>query len=150
MVLTLRGDRIAGLTGFADTSVFANFGLPKTLKEQTMAYDEKLAARVRALIGDRDDVIEKRMFGGLTFMIAGHMCCGVNGNELIVRLSRDDAEAALARPHARPMDFTGRPMRDFVTVRPEGLTGQGLRRWVEAAIAAVESRPPREAKVDPR
>lgn len=115
-----------------------------------MAYDEKLAARVRALISDRDDVAEKRMFGGLTFMVAGHMCCGVNGDELIVRLSRDDAEAALARPHARPMDFTGRPMRDFVSVRAEGLKGRALRGWVKAATAAADSRPPREAKVGSR
>ena len=115
-----------------------------------MAYDEKLAARIRALLGDRDDVVEKRMFGGLTFMIAGHMCCGVNGDELIVRLSRADAEAALVRPHARPMDFTGRPMRDFVTVRPDGLKGRQLRWWVEAAIAAAESRPPRAAEVGSR
>jgi hypothetical protein len=112
-----------------------------------MAYDGKLAARVRALMSDRDDVIEKRMFGGLMLMVAGHVCCGARGDELILRLSRDDAEAALARPHARPMDFTGRPMRDFVSVRPEGLKGRALRGWVEAAIAAAESRPPREAKV---
>jgi TfoX/Sxy family transcriptional regulator of competence genes len=115
-----------------------------------MAYDEKLAARVRGLMPDRDDVAEKHMFGGLTFMVAGHMCCGVQGDELIVRLSPDDTEAALARPHARPMDFTGRPMRDFVSVRPEGLKGRALRGWVEAAMAAAESRPPREAKVSPR
>jgi TfoX/Sxy family transcriptional regulator of competence genes len=108
-----------------------------------VAYDEDLAARVRALLSERNDVIEKRMFGGLTFMVAGHMCCGVNRDELIVRLSREDAEAAKARPHARPMDFTGRPMRDFVSVSPEGLKGRALRGWVEAAIAGAEARPPR-------
>ena len=112
-----------------------------------MAYDEKLAARVRALMSGRDDVVEKRMFGGLTFMVAGHMCCGVNGEELIVRLSRDAAQAALARAHARPMDFTGRPMRDFVSVGPEGLKGRALRSWVEAATPAAESRPPRQTGV---
>jgi TfoX/Sxy family transcriptional regulator of competence genes len=115
-----------------------------------MTYDEKLAARVRAQMPVRDDVIEKRMFGGLTFMVAGHMCCGVNQDELIVRLSRDDAQAALARPHARPMEFTGRPMRDFVSVRPDGLRGRALRWWVEAAIAAAEARPPREARAPSR
>jgi TfoX/Sxy family transcriptional regulator of competence genes len=101
-------------------------------------------------MSDREDVVEKRMFGGLTSMVAGHMCCGVNQDELIVRLSRDDAQAALARPHARPMDFTGRAMRDFVSVRPEGLKGRALRGWVEAAIAAAESRPSRETRTGSR
>jgi hypothetical protein len=105
-----------------------------------MAYDEKLAARVRALMHDRDDVIERRMFGGLTFMVAGHMCCGVQGAELIVRLTPDRVEAALERPHARPMDFTGRPMRDFVTVSPQGLVGRALVPWVGMAVVAAEAR----------
>jgi TfoX/Sxy family transcriptional regulator of competence genes len=81
-----------------------------------VAYDERLAARVRALLAGRSDVTERRMFGGPTFMVGGHMCCGVDGDELIVRLDSGREEEALARPHARPMDFTGRPMRGFVTV----------------------------------
>ena len=86
-----------------------------------MAYDERLAARVRALLGNRTDVTGRRMFGGLTFMIGGNMCCGVNRNELIVRLDPDREHKALAEPHARPMDFTGRPMRGFITVHRDGL-----------------------------
>jgi hypothetical protein len=108
-----------------------------------MAYDEKLALRLRTLLSGRDDVTEREMFGGLTFMVAGHMCCGVNRDELIVRLRPDDAEAALGRPGARPMDLTGRPMRGFVTVGPEGLKGLALGRWVGAAVGAAESRPPK-------
>jgi TfoX/Sxy family transcriptional regulator of competence genes len=108
-----------------------------------VAYDEKLAARVRALLGNRTDVTERKMFGGLTFMVAGQMCCGVNADELIVRLDPDREDDALARPHARPMDFTGRPMRGFVTVRPEGLRGAQLKRWVREAVARAESLPPR-------
>jgi hypothetical protein len=99
-----------------------------------MPYDDKLAARVRRLLSDRDDVAERSMFGGLTFMVGGRMCCGVNRDELIVRLAPHDESAALARPHARPMDFTGRPMRGFVTVGPEGLKGPALRRWVSLAV----------------
>jgi TfoX/Sxy family transcriptional regulator of competence genes len=91
-----------------------------------VAYDEKLAARVRTLLADRTNVTERKMFGGLTFMVAGHMCCGVNGDELIVRLDPDHEDDAFARPHARPMDFTGRPMRGFVTVKREGLSGAQL------------------------
>jgi TfoX/Sxy family transcriptional regulator of competence genes len=63
-----------------------------------VAYDEKLAARVRTLLTDRTDVSERKMFGGLTFMVAGHMCCGVNGDELIIRLDPDHEDAALAGP----------------------------------------------------
>jgi TfoX/Sxy family transcriptional regulator of competence genes len=68
-----------------------------------MAYDEDLAARVRALLAGRVEVSERQMFGGLTFMIEGNMCCGVNGDELIVRLDPDREDEALARPH-RPTD----------------------------------------------
>jgi len=115
-----------------------------------MPYDERLAARVRRLLSDRNDVGERAMFGGLTFMAAGHMCCGVNKDELIVRLDPDDVHAALARPHARPMDFTGRPMRGFVTVGPEGLNGRALGRWVAIALAHAESRPPKREQAGSR
>lgn len=101
-----------------------------------MAYDEKLAARIRSVLADRLDVCEQPMFGGLTFMVAGRMCCGVAGDELIVRL---DPERALARPHARRTDFTGRPMRGFVTVNPDGLRGRALRRWVDEAVTHADS-----------
>src|ERR671937_3189961 len=104
-----------------------------------MAYDEQLASRVRALLADRADVREQKMFGGLTFLIRGNMCCGVNGDELIVRLDPDREDEALARPHARPMDLTGRRMRGFITVRPDGLTGKRLERWVREAVARAES-----------
>jgi TfoX/Sxy family transcriptional regulator of competence genes len=106
-----------------------------------MAYDEKLAARVRALLADRTDVSERKMFGGLTFMVSGYVCCGVNGDELIVRLDPDSEDDALAKSHARPMDFTGRPMRGFVTVGPQGL--KSLKRWVREAVARAESLPPK-------
>jgi TfoX/Sxy family transcriptional regulator of competence genes len=108
-----------------------------------MAYDEALAARVRTLLASRTDVSERKMFGGLTFLVGGNMCCGVNGDELIVRLDPEREDEALARPHARPMDFTGRPMRGFVTVRPEGLDGDRLKEWVEDAVARAASLPPK-------
>jgi hypothetical protein len=108
-----------------------------------MAYDEALAGRVRAILGARTDVREQRMFGGLTFMVRGNMCCGVHGDDLIVRLDPDLHAAALERPHARPMDLTGRPLRGFVMVRPAGLTGGSLRRWVHEAVARAEALPPK-------
>jgi TfoX/Sxy family transcriptional regulator of competence genes len=108
-----------------------------------VAYDEQLAARIRALLADRTDVREQKMFGGLTFMVGGHMCCGVNRDELIVRLDPDREADALARPHARPTDLTRRPMPGFVTVRPDGLEGERLRGWVQEAVARAESLPPK-------
>lgn len=111
-----------------------------------MAYDEKLAARIRSLLADRDDVAEQPMFGGLTFMLSGNMCCGVNKDELIARLAPDNEDAALARPCARPMDLTGRRMRGFVAVSPEGLKGPALRRWVRDAVAHAESLPPKQPR----
>ncbi|HEX3976754.1 MAG TPA: TfoX/Sxy family protein [Solirubrobacteraceae bacterium] len=103
-----------------------------------MAYDESLAARVREVLAARADVSERRMFGGLTFMVAGEMCCGVNGEELIVRLDHKESERAVHEPHARPMDFTKRPMRGFVTVELEGLQGAELNRWVQRALDRVD------------
>jgi len=79
----------------------------------------------------------------MTFMIRGNMCCGVNGDEMIVRLDPDREDEALARPHARPMDFTGRPMRGFITVQLDGLNGDRLNRWVQEAVARAESLPPK-------
>jgi hypothetical protein len=108
-----------------------------------MAYDEDLAARVRALLASRPDADERKMFGGVAFLIGGNMCCGVNGDELIVRVDPERAEEALADPHARPMDFTGRPMRGFLTVQPAGLRGDGLERWVQVGAARAESLPPK-------
>ena len=106
-----------------------------------MAYDEELAARVRAILGDRLDVREQKMFGGLTFMVAGHMCCGVIGDSLMVRLNEELANEALEKPHTRPMDFTGRPMKNMVYIDPPGLTGRALRSWVDRAATRAMTRP---------
>jgi TfoX/Sxy family transcriptional regulator of competence genes len=109
-----------------------------------MAYDEKLAARVRALLADRADVTERSMFGGLTFMVAGHMCCGVQGDRLVLRLGPEGAAEALAARRARPMDFTGRALTGFVTVDHRVLRGRALERWVREAVAWAESLPPKQ------
>lgn len=86
------------------------------------------------------------MFGGIAFMLAGNMCCGVIGEELMVRLG-DDTEAALAEPHTRPMDFTGKPMRTAIYVDPEGTANDGaLAKWVEAGADYAASLPPKATK----
>src|SRR6266571_9345667 len=75
-----------------------------------VAYNEELAGRVRASLADRTDVEEKKMFGGLSFMVAGQMCCGVLKNDLIVRIEPTEFDKLVALPRVRPFDFTGRPM----------------------------------------
>ena len=108
-----------------------------------MTYDEALAERVRAVLQGTDVVREQKMFGGLAFMLAGHMFCGVMKDTLMLRLGPEGAERALAHPHVRPMDFTGRPMKGMVFVEPDGLRGAALRRWVEAAAALARALPPK-------
>lgn len=90
-----------------------------------MAYDEALAERVRDLLSSRDTYSERKMFGGICFMLGGNMALGVVGDDLMVRLDREDAERALAEPHVRPMDFTGRPTKNMVYVDPAGIEADG-------------------------
>lgn len=108
-----------------------------------MAYDETLADRVRDVLDEEDGVTERKMFGGLAFIVRGHMACGIVGDDLMLRLGADAAEQALERPQVRPMDFTGRPMAGMVFVGAEGLRGAALRRWVDKAVGFVESLPPK-------
>ena len=107
-----------------------------------MAYDEKLAERVRLVLEGQEGVIEKKMFGGLAFMLYGNMSVGVEKDRLMVRVGPDRYEDALARPHARPMDFTGRPMKGFVYVPLEGLnTEADLQEWVGMGVEFAGSLP---------
>lgn len=108
-----------------------------------MAFDETLADRLRAATNGTRDVAEKRMFGGLALMVNGHMCCGVVGNEIIVRVGQEAHAAALARPGAREMDFTGRPMAGWVMVGPAGLKGRALAGWVRRGLDYVSTLPPK-------
>jgi TfoX/Sxy family transcriptional regulator of competence genes len=109
-----------------------------------MAYDEQLADRVRALLTLRDSVSERKMFGGLAFMVGGNMACGVIGEELMVRLSPADAERALGESGVRPMDFTGRPMKGFLYVSTDAIaTDDELAGWVHEAAEYAASKPPK-------
>ncbi len=83
-----------------------------------MAYDEKLAGRVRLLLKGRKGISEKRMFGGLAFMLGDRMCCGVLKEDFVARIGPEAYESALDEPHVRPMDFTGRPIKGYVYVGP--------------------------------
>lgn len=109
-----------------------------------MAFDPKLAERVRAELSGREGVTEQRMFGGIGFFLAGNLACGIHGKELIVRLDADDAEAALAEPNTRPFDVTGRAMKGWLLVQPRGLGApEMLARWVRRALEFAATLPPK-------
>lgn len=114
-----------------------------------MAYDEKLAERVRKVLATRKGVTEKKMFGGLAFLMGGRMCCGVLNDDLVVRVGPKRHAAALSRPHTRPMDFTGRPPAGFVYVGSRGVkTDAALAKWVQEAVKYALSLP--EGKARPK
>lgn len=109
-----------------------------------MAYDEGLAERIRARLGDDPGISEKRMFGGLAFLCEGNMAVGVTGDELMVRVGPDAADAALARPGARVFDMTGRPMRGWVVVAASALAEDTeLEAWIDQGRAFAASLPPK-------
>jgi TfoX/Sxy family transcriptional regulator of competence genes len=106
-----------------------------------MAYDAKLANRIRQVFGARGDIAERKMFGGLAFLCSGRTCCGIVGSDLIVRVSDDEYDAIVHKPHVRPMDFTGRPLRGFVYVSPPGLrTAAALRTWLSRGERVAEEK----------
>ncbi len=108
-----------------------------------MAYDEGLAERIRMALSETPDVTEKKMFGGLSFLVAGNMACGVL-DRLIVRVGKEKYADALARPHVREMDFTGRSMRGWVYVEPDGYESDAdLQAWVKEGVQFAQSLPPK-------
>ena len=107
-----------------------------------MAYDEGLAQRIRELLDAQPGLSEKRMFGGLAFLVGGNMAVGIVKHELMVRVGPAAHPAALAEPHARPMDFAKRPMKGFVFVAPGGFEEDGdLSRWVARGVRFASSLP---------
>jgi TfoX/Sxy family transcriptional regulator of competence genes len=107
-----------------------------------MAYDEGLAERIREMLAARTDVREKLMFGGIAFLINGNMAVGVAKEDLMIRVPPEAHEALLVQPHARPMDFTGRPMKGWLFVDPQGVESDAdLRRWIERGAAYASSLP---------
>ena len=107
-----------------------------------MAYDEGLAERLRELFPENAGIAEKKMFGGLCLLSRGHMFVGIVGEALMARVGPDAYEKALRRPHARPMDFTGRPMKGYVFVDPPGYEDdRDLKRWVDESLKFVATLP---------
>lgn len=116
-----------------------------------MAADARLTQRVRTALARRRGVSEKRMFGGVAFMLNGNMCVGILEDRLMVRVGADAYATALRRPHARPMDFTGRPLTGFVYVLPPGIkTAAQLKRWVDAGVDFAKTLRKKTAATRPR
>ena len=110
-----------------------------------MAYDEDLANRIRELVGDEPGLEEQKMFGGLAFLIAGHMSVAASGQGgLMVRVEPEETDALLAKPHARPFEMRGRGMRGWVRVDAEGVrTKRQLEPWVRRGVSYARSLPPK-------
>jgi hypothetical protein len=107
-----------------------------------MAYDEELAKRLRNIFDQRSDVVEKKMFGGLCFMVSDHMCCGIVGDTLMARVGPDMYKECLKQKYVKEMDFTGKPMKGFVYVQPEGISEDlELSGWVDKCLSFVLSLP---------
>lgn len=102
-----------------------------------MAYDEHLADRIRKELQKKHIMfMEKKMMGGLTFMINNKMCVGIVKNDLMARIGEDNYESALKKPGCKPMDFTGKPMKGYVFLEPSGIDmDQELEYWIDLSIA---------------
>jgi TfoX/Sxy family transcriptional regulator of competence genes len=109
-----------------------------------MAYDERVVNRLRTLFGNEPDLVVKKMFGGVGFILSGNMAVGVLNEELLVRITPEQREAALAEPHVRLADVAGRPIRGWVIIAPEGFANDAtLERWVRQGVAVARSLPPK-------
>lgn len=112
-----------------------------------MAYNEQLADRLRGVLGSDPRLEEKKMFGGISFMLDGQMCCGVMKDDLVLRVGAERTEAALAQPHTRVFDFGGRPGPGMIYVAAPGVASdEQLSGWVRQAIEYVERHPRTEPK----
>ena len=112
-----------------------------------MNYDPEAAERVRQVLSDRDDVVEKRMVGGLSFLVNGNMCCGITNRALMVRVGAKGREQALGEPHVRPMQLGSRALSGFICVEPAGFAGDdALTSWVQRGLDFVSGLPAKSVR----
>lgn len=110
-----------------------------------MAYSEKLAERITALLKPKKGLVIKKMFGGICFMLKDKMIAGIVENKLMIRCIRDEYESLLKKPHAGEMTFTGKPMKGFLYVAPDGIkTDRQLQKWLDVGIEFVKKSPPKK------
>ena len=108
-----------------------------------MAYNLKLAERIRSEL-ENTPFVEKKMFGGVGYLLHGNMACGVNKDNLIVRVDPEKHAALLRRPHAKPFDLAGKPMKGWIVVEPDGVkTTRQLGNWVRKGVEFALTLPPK-------
>jgi TfoX/Sxy family transcriptional regulator of competence genes len=113
-----------------------------------MAYDLGLADRIRTVLARTGEFTERKMFGGVAFLVNGHMCCGIVKEDLMLRLTSEATIAALKEPHTRPMDFTGKPMKSMIYVGAASIDSDAsLEKWVEPAEAIARALPAKTSGV---
>jgi hypothetical protein len=123
-------------------SLFNGFAGSFSGNLRVVAYDFHLADRIRPILKNTCKFSERKMFGGLAFMVNDRMCCGVLKTDLVLRLTPEQAAASLRQPHTRPMDFTGRPMKSMIYVDASGTdSDQALAAWVEIAVRTARTIP---------
>jgi hypothetical protein len=134
-----RGRR-AGRKGLAGSTVAGPIRIMSAV-----GYDEDLAERIRTLLADESGVTERRMFGGLAFLVGGHMAVAASGQGgLMVRVAPEETDTHLARPHTRPMEMRGRPLEGWLRVDADGVrTKRGLDPWVTRGVDYARSLPPK-------
>lgn len=109
-----------------------------------MAYDQALAARINSVLSGQRGIEEKKMFGGVGFLLHGNMCCGVHKDSLMVRVDPRHSEAALSDTHVEPFDITGRPMKGWLLIEAAGVDDdRSLRKWIGYALEFVATLPPK-------
>jgi TfoX/Sxy family transcriptional regulator of competence genes len=107
-----------------------------------MAYDENLAQRIESVLKSGPEITQKKMFGGLCFLLSGNMLCGINGDKLMARVGQEKYEYALRQKHASEMDFTGKPLKGMIYVLPEGIKRKdSLTKWIDMCIEFVGTLP---------
>ena len=110
-----------------------------------MPYDENLAKRIESILKSRREVSQKKMFGGLCFLLNGNMLCGINGDKLMARVGQQNYEFALKQKHVTEMDFTGKPLKGMVYVLQEGIKRKdSLKKWINICIDFVSMLPKKE------
>jgi len=119
----------------------------RALSSNSMAYDLGLADRIRMVLRRLGDFSERKMFGGVAFLVNGHLCCGIVKSDLMLRLTPEIASVALGEPHTRPMDFTGKPMKSMIYVEAAGIDSDtSLERWVRSAEQVARALPDKVGK----
>jgi TfoX/Sxy family transcriptional regulator of competence genes len=120
-------------------------GAASRLEREGVAYDEHLADRIREIVAAEPGLTEKKMFGGLAFLINGHMAVSASGRGgLLLHVDDDETEALLAKPHAQPFEMRGREMRGWLRVEADGVkTKRQLERWVGRGVAYASALPPK-------